>query len=158
MLTTVGRVLVNEALPEDMRDYTRVVDKKTMKNLLQQIADKRPDLYRDISHKFIRIGQSAAQTGNFSFSLKDFASPAKKHELVNELRQKVSVVVNNEKLSEEEKQRQIVELLGDQVQPMIQTVLDESHKSGSRLAELIKGESKGSPSQFNTTVGADLMF
>ena len=40
---TVGQLLVNDALPEEMRDYGRVLDKKGLTALLQEVAQKHPE-------------------------------------------------------------------------------------------------------------------
>ena len=37
--TTAGRLLVNETLPEELRDYGRVLDTKGLNDLLRTIAD-----------------------------------------------------------------------------------------------------------------------
>jgi len=38
METTLGQFLINEVLPEDLRDYNRVLDKKGVDALLQKVA------------------------------------------------------------------------------------------------------------------------
>ena len=41
--TTIGQLLVNEALPEEYRDYDRVMDNKSVQKIMQSVADKDPD-------------------------------------------------------------------------------------------------------------------
>ena len=59
--TTVGQLLVNEALPPDMRDYNRVLTGKELKAVLQQVAREHPERYREVSFKLNQIGQRSAQ-------------------------------------------------------------------------------------------------
>jgi len=73
METTIGNLLVNEALPEDLRDYRRVWDKKTARAVMREVAERHPDEYPETVQKLMRVGQSAATAGDFSFSLKDFS-------------------------------------------------------------------------------------
>jgi hypothetical protein len=40
--------LINEALPPELRDYDRVLDKKTTGALATQLAQKYPDKYREV--------------------------------------------------------------------------------------------------------------
>ena len=48
--TTLGSLLVNEALPVEMRDYSgaRKLDSKGVKALLQEIAEKHPEAFEHI--------------------------------------------------------------------------------------------------------------
>ena len=59
--TTVGQLLVNDALPDELRDYSRVLDKKGVHSLLQQVARQHPEKYREVSFRLNQIGQRAAQ-------------------------------------------------------------------------------------------------
>ena len=62
METTVGQLLVNESLPEDLRDYERVLDNKSIAALLQQVAEKYPDRYREVAKNLSDAGRDAAYT------------------------------------------------------------------------------------------------
>ena len=44
---TVGQFLVNETLPEELRDYERVLDKKSMTSLLQEVIEAHPMTSRE---------------------------------------------------------------------------------------------------------------
>ena len=70
--TTLGQILINDALPPDMRDYNRVLDKKTLAKLANELAEKHPDQYRDSMKKMYDAGRDSSYTTNgLSFSLKD---------------------------------------------------------------------------------------
>ena len=69
--TTLGRFLVNEALPEDLRDDSRILDKKGLSDLMRQLALKHPDKYVEVSKKLSDIGREAStEGGGNSFGLK----------------------------------------------------------------------------------------
>jgi DNA-directed RNA polymerase subunit beta' len=158
MQTTIGQLLVNEALPEDLRDHNRVLDKKGLKGLLRDVAEKHPDRYAEVTHNLMNVGQSVSTTGNFSFSLKDFQPPAAKHQVANMLRAKSQIIIDDPKLDNKTRSDKLVALLGEHLHTLPDKVLDDSYKSGSRLAEVVKSGGKGSPTQFNTTVGAPLLY
>lgn len=158
MNTTVGQILINEALPEDMRDYSRRLDKPGLKKLMQEVAEKYPDRYREVSQRLMMVGQSAATTGNFSFSLRDFQPPKAKRDIVSKLKIQAQSIVDDPKLDKKQKHEKITMLLGQHLDKITKATLEDAHKSGSRLADVILSGSKGSPSQFNTTVGAPLMY
>ena len=157
MKTTIGQLLINESLPEDMQDYTRVWDKQTTKKTFKELADNHPELYRTISHRLLQLGQHTASAGNFSFGLKDFLPSNHKRKLRAELELKSQAIVDNPKLSTKQKNEKLVLLLGSKLDSMVDGVLKEGLKNESRLADIIKGGAKGSTSQYNTTVGAPLM-
>ena len=76
--TTVGQLLVNEALPEEFRDYSRTLDAKATASLMNSIAQKYPERYRDISKAFSDIGrESAYNNGGFSVGLEDLRESKK---------------------------------------------------------------------------------
>ena len=68
---TVGQFLVNETLPEELRDYERVLDKRGLTDLLREVAQKHPDRYKEISFALNEVGREGAQeSGSFSFGLR----------------------------------------------------------------------------------------
>ena len=72
METTVGQVIINDMLPEDMRDYNRVWDKKTKGKVLTELARRHPDQFKEVSHNLLRFGARAAyETGGQSFGAED---------------------------------------------------------------------------------------
>ena len=42
------QLLVNESLPEDLRDYSRTYDKDSINELMTAVADRYPDRYAEI--------------------------------------------------------------------------------------------------------------
>ena len=74
METTVGQVIINDMLPEDMRDYNRVWDKKTKGKVLTDLARRHPEQFKEVSHNLLRFGAKAAyETGGQSFGIEDIA-------------------------------------------------------------------------------------
>ena len=72
METTVGQVIINDMLPEDMRDYNRTWDKKTKGKVLTELARRHPDQFKEVSHNLLRFGAKAAyETGGQSFGIED---------------------------------------------------------------------------------------
>src|SRR4051812_26691920 len=70
MHTTVGQLLVNEALPEDLRDHGRVMDKKALHAVLREVALKHPEQYVAVSKKLADIGRHVSTlSGGNSFGL-----------------------------------------------------------------------------------------
>ena len=62
--TTLGQLLINNALPADLRDYNRVLTKKNMTALATSIAKNYPDRYREITKDLQDVGRETSYTTN----------------------------------------------------------------------------------------------
>jgi len=154
MITSVGQLLINETLPEDLRDYSRVLDKKSIKALFHDIAVKYPDQYKDIAAKLISIaGESATRTGA-SLSLDDLKAPPERAELIAKLKADVAKLASNTKLPRQERNKRIAESILKNSAKIQSTVYDAAVKSGNRLAQHVASGSRGNAGQFNSIVGA----
>lgn len=158
MQTTIGNLLINEALPEDLRDYNRVWNKKTARDVIRQVAQKYPDRMPTILQHLMRVGQSAATSGDFSMSISDFVPSSTKRGGVAQLKIQVRQIEDDPLMSPEEKNKKVVSLLGKNLDKLSKSIMDEGVKSGSRFADIVASGSKGSLGQYNTTVGAPLLF
>lgn len=148
--------MINEALPEDLRDYTRVWTKKEVQKVMQSVAEKYPEQYKDVVHKLMRVGQSAATTGNISYNLKDFLPSPVKRANRTQLAIKIREILDGSGSDDDKNERVVKELSGKL--GLIDEFMAEGSKNGNRLAEIISSGSKGSPGQYNTTVGIPLLF
>src|SRR3954470_6271647 len=112
--TTVGQALVNHVLPEQLRDHTRVLDKKGLASLLQRVAEEHPDKYNEVSHQLGKIGQETAfHSGGFSFGLGDMKTPPETERMRDEMRAHVKAL-QIAKIPEADKQKQIIDYLQKQ--------------------------------------------
>jgi hypothetical protein len=66
-------LFVNSALPPDLRDPNRALDKKNIDKLLADVALKYPDQYSDIVQHLSDTGRNAAYLQGETLSVKDFA-------------------------------------------------------------------------------------
>lgn len=72
MITTVGKLMLESALPPDVRP-TGPIDKKGLGKLLKQVADKHPKRYGEIVGALKDVGNLAAYITGTSYSLDDLA-------------------------------------------------------------------------------------
>lgn len=90
----LGQLLVNDLLPEDMRDYNRVISKGSMGKLMTELAKKHPDQYKEVSHKLLQLGYQAAYlTNGDSFTLKDMSPTAISKKMQKELNKEVQDIL-----------------------------------------------------------------
>ena len=71
MLTTVGQILVNDALPPRFRDHERVMDSKGIENVLGEIAREDPEAYAETAKKLMDVGNAAAFDTGTTIRLSD---------------------------------------------------------------------------------------
>jgi DNA-directed RNA polymerase subunit beta' len=157
--TTMGQVLVNEALPPEMRDYSRKLDKKGIKNLFQDVAERYPHDYRDISHKLSTIGHEAAyRTGGFSFGLKDMMVPPEAEVIRKDLDARVQEILGNRKLKPDEKNKLLTTTLAKRKKEFEDVLYQAMLKTKNPLAMQVLSGARGSAANLGSVLGGDLMY
>jgi hypothetical protein len=156
--TTIGKLLVNELLPEDMRDENRVLDKKGLRNVFEEIATKYPDLYSSINQTFHTLGADIATSrGNeASFSLESFRTPLAVKLIHAEMTKKIDSVLNGPG-THEEKNNKVVEIVSSYIDRVEKTNYEEGLKENNPLALQVLSGSRGNASQFRSLRGGDML-
>jgi len=157
--TTVGQLLINEALPPEMRDYNRTLDKKGIAKLFQEIAEKRPDLYKDVAQKLSDVGRDVAYTtGGFSFGLRDML-PSKVAQVARQqIESEVRSIQANPRLTDDQKEEAIIRAVGRHQQTLEGQIFAEAKASKNPLAGQIMSGARGSPMNLKSLLGADLLY
>jgi DNA-directed RNA polymerase subunit beta' len=159
MQTTVGQLLVNDALPEDLRDYSRTLDKKGLKKLLLEVAQKHPDRYRDVSQALSTIGwQAAYTTGGNSFGLQHLRRAPSAVQARTLLAKQLDQLLDDDNLDDDARERQIIQTLGTESQQQSKRIYDESLAEGNPLALQVLSGSRGNPMNLASLRGSDLLY
>jgi hypothetical protein len=157
--STAGQIAVNEALPEEMRDYNRVLDKKGVKALLQQVAEKHPDKYKAISHELSQIGQkSAYMTGSHSFDLTHLRTANATHGVRQAVQAGIQQIYSNPSFTQKQKEQAVVELAMSHNEPLTAAILKESKAAGNPLEEQVSAVGRGNPAGLKSLLGSDLLY
>jgi DNA-directed RNA polymerase subunit beta' len=157
--TTLGQLLINATLPEDMRDYTRVLNKKGVENLLGDVAKRYPERYREISHKLSNVGRRAAfTTGGDSFGLEHLTPTAAGMRVKLLLRQDVKRILSDRALSPKARNEQILLAAGKYQKTLPDEVMAEALTVNNPLAIQVHGAGRGNPHNLNRLLGADLLY
>jgi len=146
-VTTIGRVLVNQALPESLRRPDRVLNKKGTAELFQELAEKHPDEYVDILHKLNGISRVAGTEygGVASVRLSDLKLPPKIKDYRRQLREKIQTIAQNKNITSAQRQEQIIGTMRRAL-PTIQEMLkkevfDRDNAYGLGVKEGFRGSS-----------------
>lgn len=152
--TTLGQLMINEALPPDLRNYDRVLDKKEMAKLGDDLARKYPDKYREIMKRLFDVGKDSSYTTNgLSFSLDNFKSPVAARELQAKLRQQLRGIMANSNLSDAQRNLRILELNAKIQQEMADRVFKEAEEHDNPLYRQVVGTGKGNKFVLNSLIG-----
>jgi hypothetical protein len=157
--TTLGQVLINSALPQDMRDYNRVLTKKNMTALATDLAKKYPDKYREVMQRLQEVGAETSYTTNgLSLGL-DAISPtpgALKKQL--EIKQRLRGILADRRLDDKTRNLRILELTSQAQKELIDTVYREAEEQDNPLFHQVSAGVKGNKFQLNSIIGADMQY
>jgi len=157
LTTTLGKLMVNEALPEDMRDYDRVMDKKTMMNVLREVQQRYPDKYKEIVHNLSKVGADVAFSSGTSLSLKDLETAKAKEPIIQQIKEHVSKLFADKRLDEKTRNQQLISFLMSKIDPLRDATYKESLDEGNNFAMAIKSGARGSAANLSTLRAADLL-
>jgi len=157
MKTTIGQLLINESLPKDLRDYSRVINKKNIKPLFQELAERYPGKYKEVTANLMKIGEDVSYEDGSSVTLADLKSASIKKKLIPVLQARVQEIAENDKLSQEQKDDLIVKESAKVLGKLGEAVLREGVDTGNRLSEFAASGSRGGASAVNQLRGAGLL-
>lgn len=157
MAITAGQFLINNALPKDLQDKNRVMDKKSLNHVLNEVAKKYPKDYPSIVYNLKKIGQESAYLNGSSFTLDDFKTPINKDKIFRQAEERIAKRTLGKK-SEKEKEKIFVEEYFKAKQKIEKDVFEESLRRGNTLAHMVNSGSRGNKSQLNSTIGAATLY
>lgn len=156
--TTIGQLLVNEALPEDLRDHERVLDKAGVAALLQEVAEKYPEKYRAVTKQLADIGRDAAfTTGGYSFGLQALRHSLAGRKMQVELSAKLNRIYRSA-MPDDKKDDAVLAAVGAYQATLADDVLAEATAVNNPLAQQLRGAGRGNKFQLNSLLGADLLY
>ena len=156
LTTHVGQFLVNEALPEDMRDYSRVIDKKGVAELMDRLATEHPDQYKDTVYKLHKVGHASAEAAGSSISLAALIPPKDVQALMDQLRGKVHAIMASE--GSDEVKNEAARKIVFEALPMLEKQLYESAiKEKNPFAIQVLSGSRGGKADLRSLLVGDLL-
>lgn len=158
MQTTVGQLLLNESLPEDLRDYSRVIDKKSLKTLFQKFADRYPDKYDELNQKMHTLAREAVTTygGVTSLSLESLRTPERVAAMRRNLARSINAVVQSDS-DEDAKNKSIVKLIAERLDEITKASFDEAKKVKNPLALQVTSGARGNEGQLRALTAGDML-
>jgi hypothetical protein len=151
--------MIDQALPKEMQGRQWELDKKGLSALLEELARKHPEAYREVSHKLSKIGLRVAYTtGGNSFGLRHLLRPAVSQHHKKRLLARVNRILDSDKLDDDKRDQLILRALGEYEPKQQQLIFDTAKESGNPLANQVVSGSRGSPMNLASLLGSDLMY
>ncbi len=157
MDTSLGLLLLNEALPEDLRSQDHRLDKKGIQDLMRQVAERYPDRYKEIHQKLNDIGREASWNEGLSVSLSALRRSPAKEKLLAGVRAQVSAVINDSRLTDEQRSKGIVDALLPASQTLTKAMMEEAKQENNPFYLQLTSGARGKASDYNSIRGADLL-
>ncbi len=145
--TTVGRVIFNRILPEEMQFVNTVLDKGGLKDLVADLyevcgEDKTPDIADAIKD----IGFAYATRSGYSLAVSDITVPSQKKEIIQQALQEQEAVQRDYRrglLTEQEQNERIIEIWQRTTNTVAEAVRSAMDPNGNLAAQAISGATKG---------------
>lgn len=156
--TTIGQLLVNEHLPERLRDYSRPIDKKTIRTIFENLAAEGHDTYRDSNLKMHQLSGDIMTTHGrqASFSLDDFRTPEEVKVLHREMGGLIDGIFKGPG-THDEKNARIIETVDKFRDPITKANYESGIRESNPLALQVLSGSRGNVQQFRSLRGGDLL-
>ncbi len=158
--TTAGKMIIANALPEDMQGWAdKPLDKKNLAALFSELAMRHPDDYRDVSHALLQIARAGAlESGSNSFGLKHIrVSPialARRAALAKTL----AAIDDNDDLSDTDRKNKMIIAVGKAKDGLDNELLAEASGEDSPLARMITSGARGNPGGLASLRGGDYQY
>lgn len=156
---TLGQLLVNEALPESLRDYNRVLDKKGMVSLLQTVATEHPDRYREVSKALADIGREAAtESGGNSFGLAHMKKAAAGRKYQQLMQSRLRQILDRDDIDDDRRHELIIRGIGALQNQQADEILAESLAENNPLALQVSSGTRGNKMNLASLRGSDVLY
>ncbi len=133
--TTVGRVMFNAVLPEELRFVNRTIDRGAIRDLVTQVFERYGnEMTAEVVDRIKQLGFAAATQAGTSISIDDVAIPGDKGKTVGDAEAKVAEIDRQFQrglISEQERYDATVKIWTDATQNVIHAMMDALDRRGS---------------------------
>lgn len=158
--TTVGRVLFNEVVPEEVGYINELLTKKSLRDIIGEVV-KNTGMAR--AAQFLddikTMGFQSAFKGGLSFNLKDLNIPAEKVTLLDTARNEVADVMNNYNMgfiTNNERYNQIIDIwtrINNRLTAHVMDVLIKDNQGFNSVYMMLDSGARGSKEQIRQLCG-----
>ena len=158
--TSVGRVLVNQYVPDEIGYVNEILSKKSLRNIISKVIKKcgiprSAQFLDDIKN----LGYKMAFKGGLSFNLGDVIIPAEKEAIVNEGYAQVEEVMNNYSMgfiTNNERYNQIIDIwthVNSRLTDILMKQMTEANQGFNSVFMMLDSGARGSKDQIRQLAG-----
>src|SRR5437870_8005303 len=133
--TTVGRVLFNAVLPEELRFVNKILDRGAIREIVSAVFDRYGgEVTAEVVDRIKTIGFSAVTVAGVSISIDDVAIPKDKQKMIDEAETKVAEIDRQFQrglITEQERYEATVKLWTDATRNVIDAMMRTLDRRGS---------------------------
>jgi DNA-directed RNA polymerase subunit beta' len=147
------QLLMNEGLPEDLRDYSRSYDAKSIRDLMTEVANRYPDEYVDIIKHIMDIGRDAVYSTGQTSRLSDYKPLFDRESIYNEMDKEVANIKAT--IKNKEKQQDAIKAVYEKYTLLLQKLTKDSFKTvgaKNNLINAVNSGARGNLTQLNAMV------
>jgi len=158
--TTVGRVIFNQIVPEEVGYINEILTKKSLRNVIGEIV-KNTGMAR--AAKFLddmkELGFQTAFKGGLSFNLQDLNIPAAKADLIAQATAEVDEVMNNYNMgfiTNNERYNQIIDIwtrINNRLTAHVMDILSNDNQGFNSVYMMLDSGARGSKEQIRQLCG-----
>lgn len=149
--------VINSILPEDIRDYNRTYDSKSMNDLQALIAEKYPDRYRELVDKLMDISRKAGYYSGQTLRLSDFKPPFDKDAELDKMHNEIQSIRDNVK-DEQLKNKAIMEVYERYATDLEKKTMDAAKQNNNNLYSAVSSGARGSPFQLKAMITTPALY
>jgi DNA-directed RNA polymerase subunit beta' len=151
--------MVDDAIPEDLRDDSRVFGAKESIAFFTELANKHPEKYVDTLYKLNNIARKVnTEYGRqASLSLNDLRIPPRQKAYREELRRRIDVISQADDLTMHQKSEKIVKLLQSAMPKINENLITELSSRNNAFALGVKQGFRGSPKEVSQIVFGNVL-
>lgn len=158
-VTSVGRLLLDEALPPALRGTYAKLDKKGQQALFDALAEQGSDEYRRASKRLLDAAREVAYlTGGYTFGLADLEATPASRRIREQITQKVEAIAARRDLTTEQRNAAVVKILQEAQKPAADEIYREALEAGNPLAGQVQSGSRGNATQLKGLLAGDFLY
>jgi DNA-directed RNA polymerase subunit beta' len=157
--TTAGRLLINDVLPQDLRDLNRIWTKPVASQVLTDVAHKHPKEFPTVVNRLKDLGNKWAYFAGATLGVSDLLLDTTERDKILHAAEQAGKKVDQSKISHEAKQAKkldIYQQADKQIAQLQKKLLAENPHN--QIAIAAASGSKGKPDQIKQMIVAPVLF
>jgi len=152
--TSVGVLMINDALPEELHIKGQSLDKEALMTLLRGVAEKHPEKYKSVLKVLNDVGRSAAYTEGVSVSLAALRKSPRERDIIAKVRRQVDALHADDSLDHDARSEAIVKAVLPMVDELQAALKEEGTKENNPYWFQVRSGARGKIGEFNAIRGA----